>query len=49
MRIHRSRLVNRVRIRELCWRGKREMFVVLADGRSLRVARSCRARLERGT
>lgn len=46
VRIHRSRLVNRARIRELRRQGRGQVFVVLADGRTLRVARSCRARLE---
>jgi two-component system LytT family response regulator len=47
VRIHRSRLVNRQRIRELRWDPKGEMSVVLATGVSLKVARSCRAKLQR--
>ncbi len=45
VRIHRSRLVNRGRIRELRTRGHGHLTVILADGTELRVARSCRAML----
>ncbi|MEJ7598089.1 MAG: LytTR family DNA-binding domain-containing protein [Kofleriaceae bacterium] len=45
LRIHRSRLVNRDRVREIRWEGRGEMVVVTTNGVSLRVARSCRAKL----
>ncbi len=45
VRIHRSRLVNRGRIRVLRTRGRGHLTVILADGTELRVARSCRAML----
>ena len=45
VRIHRSRLVNRDRVREVRWEGRGEMVVVTTNGVSLRVARSCRAKL----
>jgi two-component system, LytTR family, response regulator len=48
VRIHRSRLVNRDRVRELRTEGRGETVVVLSDGVTLRVARSCRAKLEIG-
>lgn len=44
VRIHRSRLVNRARVRELRWDG-RKLVVVLATGGELEVARRCHARL----
>lgn len=44
LRIHRSRLVNRGRVREVRWDG-REMVVVLVGGGELKVARRCHARL----
>jgi two-component system LytT family response regulator len=47
VRIHRSRLVHRERIRELRLDPKGEMSAVLHDGTALRVARSCRAKLEK--
>ncbi len=47
VRIHRSRLVNRQRIRELRWEGRGEMVVVTTAGVALKVARSCRAKLQR--
>lgn len=46
VRIHRSRLVNRDRVRELRSEGRGETVVVLDDGVALRVSRSCRAKLE---
>jgi two-component system LytT family response regulator len=46
VRIHRSRLVNRERIRELRWEPRGETSVILTCGTSLRVARSCRAKLQ---
>lgn len=45
VRIHRSRLVNRDRIRELRRDDRGERAVVLASGAVLGVSRSCRARL----
>jgi two-component system LytT family response regulator len=48
VRIHRSRLVNRTRIREIRWERPRSMIVVLANGVELAVARSCRAKLTDG-
>jgi len=45
VRIHRSRLVNRDRVREIRWENRGEMVVVTTNGVSLRVARSCRAKL----
>jgi two-component system LytT family response regulator len=47
VRIHRSRLVNRRRIRELRWEGRGEMIVVTTEGVPLKVSRSCRAKLQR--
>lgn len=47
VRIHRSRLVNRGQIRELRTRGRDHLVVILSDGTELRVARSCRAKLQR--
>jgi two-component system LytT family response regulator len=47
VRIHRSRLVNRSRIRELRWEGRGEMVVVTTEGVPLKVSRSCRAKLQR--
>jgi two-component system LytT family response regulator len=47
VRIHRSRLVNRDRIRELRWEGRGEMVVVTTEGVPLKVSRSCRAKLQR--
>ena len=46
VRIHRSRLVNRDRIRSLRTESRGEMVVVTTSGVSLKVARSCRAKLE---
>lgn len=46
VRIHRSRLVNCDRIRELRWEGRGEMVVVTTAGVALKVARSCRAKLQ---
>jgi two-component system, LytTR family, response regulator len=45
VRIHRSRLVNRDRVREVRWENRGEMIVVTAGGAALKVARSCRAKL----
>ena len=45
VRIHRSRLVNRDRVRELRWEARGEMVVVTTSGAELKVARSCRAKL----
>lgn len=45
VRIHRSRLVNRERIRELRTENRGEMTVVTTGGVALKVARSCRAKL----
>jgi two-component system LytT family response regulator len=45
VRIHRSRLVNRDRVREIRWEPRGEMVVVTTTGALLRVARSCRAKL----
>jgi two-component system, LytTR family, response regulator len=42
VRIHRSRLVNRARVREIRWD---EMVVVTTAGVALKVSRSCRAKL----
>lgn len=44
MRIHRSAMVNRRRIRELRHEGRRDLVVVLACGAELKVARSYRER-----
>ena len=46
VRIHRSRLVNRERVREVRWENRGEMFVVMANGVVLKVARSCRTKLD---
>jgi two-component system LytT family response regulator len=46
VRIHRSRLVNRERVVEIRNEGRGETVVVLGGGVALRVARSCRAKLE---
>ena len=46
VRIHRSRLVNRDRVREVRWESRGEMVVVLENGLALKVARSCRGKLE---
>ncbi|MEO8699093.1 MAG: LytTR family DNA-binding domain-containing protein [Kofleriaceae bacterium] len=45
VRIHRSRLVNRERVREIRWETRGEMVVITTSGASLKVARSCRAKL----
>jgi two-component system, LytTR family, response regulator len=45
VRIHRSRLVNRARVRELRWENRGEMVVITTSGASLKVARSCRAKV----
>lgn len=45
MRIHRSAIVNRDRVRELRSQGRREMVVVLSGGAELKVARSHRDKL----
>ena len=47
VRIHRKAIVNVQRVRELRSVGKRELVAVLTGGEELRVARSCRAKLER--
>ena len=44
VRIHRSRLVNRDRVREIRWD---EMIVVTTCGAHLKVARSCRTKLSK--
>jgi two-component system LytT family response regulator len=44
VRIHRSRLVNRDRVREVKWESRGEMVVVTTSGVALKVARSCRAK-----
>jgi two-component system LytT family response regulator len=44
VRIHRSRLVNRDRVREVKWEPRGEMVVVTTNGVALKVARSCRAK-----
>lgn len=46
LRIHRSRLVNRDRIRELRWEGRGEMVVVTTAGVALKVSRSCRTKVQ---
>jgi DNA-binding LytR/AlgR family response regulator len=46
VRIHRSRLVNRDRVREVRWETRGEMVVVTTSGVVLKVARSCRAKLD---
>jgi two-component system, LytTR family, response regulator len=45
VRIHRSRLVNRDRVREVRW-ANGKMIVVTTGGISLEVARSCKKKLE---
>ncbi|MBX3155485.1 MAG: response regulator transcription factor [Deltaproteobacteria bacterium] len=45
VRIHRSRLVNRERVREIRSEGRGELVVVTTSGAALKVARSCRAKL----
>ncbi|WP_199694533.1 LytR/AlgR family response regulator transcription factor, partial [Sorangium cellulosum] len=45
VRIHRSAIVNRDRIKELRTQGRRETVVVLAGGAELKVARSHREKL----
>jgi two-component system LytT family response regulator len=45
LRIHRSRLVNRERVREIRSEGRGELVVVTTSGAALKVARSCRAKL----
>ena len=47
VRIHRSRLVNRDRVAEIRWEPRGEMVVVTTSGVSLKVSRSCRAKLTR--
>ena len=46
VRIHRSRLVNRERVREIRWENRTKMVVVMTSGVTLEVARSCRAKLD---
>jgi two-component system, LytTR family, response regulator len=46
VRIHRSRLVNRERVSEVRWENRGEMVVVMTNGVVLKVARSCRAKLD---
>ena len=46
VRIHRSRLVNRDRVREVRWENRGDMVVELTNGVVLKVARSCRAKLD---
>ena len=46
LRIHRSAIVHRDRIRELRHQGRRELVVVLADGVELKVARSHRDKVQ---
>jgi two-component system LytT family response regulator len=46
VRIHRSRLVNRDRVREIRWESRGDMVVVTTSGVALKVARSCRAKLQ---
>ena len=45
VRIHRSRLVNRERVREVRWTNGK-MVVVTTGGVSLEVARSCKKKLD---
>ncbi len=46
LRIHRSAIVNRARVKELRHRNGRELVCVLANGVTLKVARSQRAKLK---
>lgn len=46
IRIHRSRLVNRDRVREVRYENRSKMVVVIDTGVTLEVARSCRAKLD---
>lgn len=46
MRIHRSAIVNRDRVKELRSQGRRDLVVVLAGGAELKVARSHRDKLQ---
>jgi two-component system LytT family response regulator len=46
VRIHRSAIVNRDRVRELRNQGRRELIVVLSGGAELKVARSHREKLQ---
>ncbi len=46
VRIHRSRLINRERVREVRWESRGEMMVVMTTGVALKVARSCRTKLD---
>ena len=46
VRIHRSRLVNRDRVREIRWESGGGMVVITTGGVALKVARSCRAKLQ---
>jgi len=46
LRIHRSAIVNCSRVKELRSQGRRDVSVVLLGGEELRVARSCRDKLE---
>jgi two-component system, LytTR family, response regulator len=46
VRIHRSRLVNRDRVREVRWENRGDMVVVMTNGVVLKVARSCRTKLD---
>ena len=46
VRIHRSRLINRERVREVRWETRGEMVVVMESGVALKVARSCRGKLD---
>jgi two-component system LytT family response regulator len=46
LRIHRSAIINRARVKELRHRNGRELVCVLANGVTLKVARSQRAKLK---
>jgi two-component system, LytTR family, response regulator len=46
LRIHRSLIVNQSRIKELRTPGRRDLLVVMADGTSLKVARSHRDKVQ---
>lgn len=46
VRIHRTAIVNRDRVKELRHEGRRDLIAVLSTGVELRVSRSCREKLE---
>ena len=49
VRIHRTAIVNRDRVKELHHEGRRDLIAVLSTGVELRVSRSCREKIEQLT